>query len=241
MGTKLNWIICSSYGLLNGNIKTQTFEKIVNTNIVPLLPHNEESIYSVVHDYIDHYGKISLSLQKKIVTLSGGNPGILKALFLLAQEDKLSGWSTDINLTSRLTRILDELTKKELSILQNIQANRSNPLSKNLVRFGYIKENTIFSPIVQKYFPLFYDESGTHLSTSEKLIFQLLKRESPAVVSRDEIAKLVWKSKWTEKYSDWAIDQIVHDIREKLVHLKSPWTIKTKRNGGYYIIHSVSK
>jgi hypothetical protein len=54
------------------------------------------------------------------------------------------------------------------------------------------------------------------LSPSQEKIMRLLLSSRKKPVSRDRIAKTLWGSQWSEKYSDWAIDQIISKLRKKL-------------------------
>jgi DNA-binding response OmpR family regulator len=73
-------------------------------------------------------------------------------------------------------------------------------------------------------------------SPSERKLLRYLIDNKGKVISRDEIAQAVWKEKSEEKYSDWAIDQLVRRVRQKIIKLGLPEnTIVTKKNQGYII------
>lgn len=61
----------------------------------------------------------------------------------------------------------------------------------------------------------------------------LSKKEE--IVSRDEVAKSIWDENWTEKYSDWAIDKLMHEIRKKLRLSKTNYNIETINGKGYIL------
>lgn len=54
------------------------------------------------------------------------------------------------------------------------------------------------------------------LSKTEKIALALLINDKKKVVSRDKIAQTIWGNEWEEKYSDWAIDRLMHRLRIKL-------------------------
>lgn len=54
------------------------------------------------------------------------------------------------------------------------------------------------------------------LSKTEKSVMSLLLNNKRKIVSRDKISRVVWGETWEEKYSDWAIDRLIHRIRKKL-------------------------
>lgn len=246
LGLKMNWIIFANYSFLNApEMKSTIFEKLVKSKIVPILPLDYENSQVVFQDYVKYLGQLDQKYQKKLYVLSGGNPGLYKSVFLLAQKNNLSNWKTDDQTIMRILKILGELNEKELSLLLKLSLNQildvKNEHFIRLSTFGYINnKGMIFSPLISEHLPLYYDESAIELSTTQKEIFSLLKDCSPNVVSRDKIAKIMWGNRWNEDYSDWAMDQMIYAIRAGLKRLKSSWTLKTKINSGYYLIQKTT-
>ncbi len=65
------------------------------------------------------------------------------------------------------------------------------------------------------------------------LLFNFLQKER-LVVSRDEIADILWSKSAEEKYSDWAIDQVISELRKSLKRLGiSSQKLQTIRGRGY--------
>ncbi|MCA9371532.1 helix-turn-helix domain-containing protein [Candidatus Woesebacteria bacterium] len=239
LSVKLNWIVCTTYSIFHHPfVKSQAFEKMIKTNITPMLPLEKANAELVFKDFHSYFGPISKKDQEEIFTLSGGNAGIMKALYLLARKKNLDQWKTDENLTARVDGIINELDKNELSMLYKkvFTSNyKEEDQLENLIRYGYIKGNSIFSPLVKEYLKFHYDQAVPELSTLQRKVFQALKKVSPEVVTRDEIAKLMWGKKWQQEYSDWAIDRLIYTMRGKLKKSGSKAILKTKRNKGYYI------
>lgn len=242
LGLKMNWIIFANYAFLNApEMKTTLFEKLVKSKIIPILPLDYENSLVVFQDYIRYLGQLDQKYQKELFTLSGGNPGLYKSLFLLAQKNNLSNWKIDDQTIMRILKILGELSEKELSMLLKLSVKQTsdvqNELYVKLSTFGYINnKGVLFSPLVTEYLPIYYDESAIELSNTQKQIFSLLKEHSPNVIARDDIAKIMWGNRWNEDYSDWAMDQMIYAVRAGLKRIKSSWTLKTKKNSGYYLI-----
>lgn len=66
-----------------------------------------------------------------------------------------------------------------------------------------------------------------------RLLVEFLKNPDK-VISRDEIALVLWDKEADEKYSDWAIDQVISQLRTKLEKLGLPSAkLQTIRNRGY--------
>jgi len=68
------------------------------------------------------------------------------------------------------------------------------------------------------------------LTVNEIKALRCLVCASDKLVTRDEIAQAIWSTNWLEKYSDWALDTMIYQLRKKL---KKGYEIKTWRNQGY--------
>ena len=108
--------------------------------------------------------------------------------------------------------------------------------------YGYIDEQgKCFSNVLKQYID---KEKGVvdidivlakMLTVSEKRVFVLLKKQLGNICSREEIAEVVWGKNWFERFSDWALDQIMSQLRRKLVKGERYGQLITKRGEGYYI------
>lgn len=239
LGNLLNWIVFANYKILHGPHSSDIlFEKFIKANIIPVLPIDRANSLFVYRSFREYLGVLKPNLSKDLINLSGGNPGLLKSLYILAQHEHINKWRSDQKIIMRIKGILDDLSKKELEALFSV--TNGDRTEKNTVdglqRFGYInKYKKIFSPLVQDYLSYYYEPSFNQLSLTQQRVFNLLKDKSELPLSRDEIARVVWGKRWHEKYSDWAIDQMIYAIRTVLKNNKSNWLIKTKRNAGYYL------
>ncbi|MFH1244388.1 MAG: winged helix-turn-helix domain-containing protein [bacterium] len=63
------------------------------------------------------------------------------------------------------------------------------------------------------------------------LLFALIQSDS--YLSREQAAELIWGTNWSNLYSDWALDQSMRRLRQKLHNLHLPILINTKRGVGY--------
>lgn len=70
-----------------------------------------------------------------------------------------------------------------------------------------------------------------------ELVSFLLKNQGK-LVSRETISEILWGSESYDKYSDWAIDQIMSKIRKKLKSLSSRVNLVTVRGRGYKFLMS---
>lgn len=70
----------------------------------------------------------------------------------------------------------------------------------------------------------------------EYSVLTLLLKNGEKLTTRDDIGNTLWGSESYEKYSDWAIDQLVSKLRKKLVHINSGKKLTTIRGKGYKLI-----
>jgi DNA-binding winged helix-turn-helix (wHTH) protein len=71
------------------------------------------------------------------------------------------------------------------------------------------------------------------LTRQEYSILEMFLRNISKLKSRDDLGAVLWGKDSYEKYSDWAIDQLVSKLRKKLSHLGSKDRIVTIRGKGY--------
>lgn len=75
-------------------------------------------------------------------------------------------------------------------------------------------------------------------SPSQQKIMILLLKAKGKIVNRDRIAKELWGKNYLEKYSDWAIDQLISKLRKKLLRLWiNPGALVSKKKKGVFLYH----
>ena len=74
------------------------------------------------------------------------------------------------------------------------------------------------------------------LSYQELQLYELLEQNKDKVVSKELIAKVLWGDQWVDKYSDWAIAQVVSQIRKKISMTDK--NIKSVKGEGYCLVRS---
>ena len=74
---------------------------------------------------------------------------------------------------------------------------------------------------------------GTHLTPSEYDILKLLIQKAPNLINRDEIADILWGKNQFERYSDWAIDKLISNLRKKIE--ETGYTVITSKGRGFYL------
>jgi hypothetical protein len=75
------------------------------------------------------------------------------------------------------------------------------------------------------------------LTQTEAEIMARLKVNNGSVVDFETIGDIIWKEDACERYSEWAIAQTIHRLRQKIRSLGvTPEIIQTKRGKGYYLL-----
>jgi hypothetical protein len=251
---RFSYVICANPGLLRKKVfQNQAFEKLIKCNLVPILPYSESDAKVVLTNYENRYQKkLPPGRRKKIIELSGGNPGLIKGLYLQASEKKT--WPEpdfgDERLQFRLQRLLAGLSEGDLKALKKAIQGQKIADQKTLVflkRFGYLTpKREVFSSLLKEAIDFYYSTRADllekrinlYLSRTQREVLKNFQDQKGKIISRDEIAKILWGKDWTEKYSDWALDQYIHGLRVKLKKLKLG-KIKTKKGEGFvYLNHS---
>ena len=71
----------------------------------------------------------------------------------------------------------------------------------------------------------------------EYSILAIFLQDSNKLKTRDDIGEALWGKNSYEKYSDWAIDQLISKLRKKLKTLSIKTEIVTIRGRGYKLLH----
>lgn len=259
LGWNFSYLIFANTRLITHSlVQGPALEKLVKRHIVPIKLLDKEQSKITIACYEERYSKkLSEKVKEKIISFSGGNPGIIKALYIQASED--DKWTKpniyDQRLYFRIQKIVEDLTKEYLKLLRGVAFGKTITDKKALDffrTFSFIDaKNTIFSPLLRDYFqadsnrvfketslPNISDVANTLMSRSERKLIEYLTSHKGIIISRDEIAKLLWGENWADKYSDWAIDQLMHTLREKLSKSKLDVEIKTKKGEGFVLFTS---
>lgn len=111
------------------------------------------------------------------------------------------------------------------------------PGDRMVVREGVVREGRLYSVAVAEWIlaqeiGLIYKLSEKPFTPEEGKIVQLLWNKQETIVDREEIATAMWGERWSEKYSDWGIDAVIHRVRAKIV---GNWQLITVKGRGYML------
>jgi hypothetical protein len=261
LGWRFSFCILVSARYLLKSTDAEIVGNIIKQTTIPILLCSREDSTIVIKNYEERMQK-NISQEKKdaIATLSGGNPGLIKALFLqaitsptLKDPDLL-----DEMLFFRLKEITSDLPAEYLRVMLSESIGKEDELIRlTLLRYGYLIENngvySAFSPLFVEYLKKFVlnasgsiskysldiNKTDIYLTKSQRTVYLHFKIHPGEIVSRDILAKLLWGDNWTEKYSDWAIDQQLSELRKQLRKIKIRDTIVTKKGEGFVFLPQV--
>ena len=116
-GTKFSYQIFANTHILFDQYQNQNlFDRIIRRVIVKILPLDIDDTHTTLLMYEARFGHaLPERLRDEAIDLSGGNPGLLKSLYLQAMENKgQSQWWNiyDGRLHYRLERIVNDLPKE---------------------------------------------------------------------------------------------------------------------------------
>ncbi len=237
--------------LLSPIEKNANYHEQIIGAITPLRPENDTDSRVMIAVQEARYD-IQLSKQQTeaVIYFSGGLPGIIKTLCLQISENP--SWIKpnlrDSRLESQVIGILNDLTASYQTALftNNLEINSKE--TRFLLKFGYIKNAadsfSPFTPLLKEYFGRMKLEKiepkipnvvsqVLMLTPSQRTLLNLFEENQGDIVSRDMIAEAIWKESWETKYSDWAIDQLISALRDKLELVLPESRIVTKKREGY--------
>lgn len=235
---KFSWVIFINYYSYKQNANI-IYHKAFRLNFLPISLLKNTDFPILESRYAKEIGNINKNLIPEVQDLSGGNPGLYKSLWGLAlskSEVTIELALKEPSIIARLEKITEELDKVEIETLLGKVIN--DKIRSRLKLFGYINQKgEVFTPIFFDYLTKLETESDLtfNLTPHEKDLFNFIISKKGEICSRDELAQALWKNLWSEKYSDWAIDKFVSDLRNKLKGTKYENKLIAKRGEGYYM------
>lgn len=202
-----------------------------------LIPY-EDAIH-IIKELSDRFGFIPSDEQKKdIYKWSYGHVGLLRSLFLLKQQypDKVFDAKFlmhEPTILERLTNIINDIPEGKMQLLLQKKVGLVDMMF--FEKFGYINaEGKLFHPLLEPLIPKYSKKESSPFSDTESKVLAYLQNHENDVISREDIGRLVWgQEEWEDKYSDWAIGQLIYRLRKKLEYGSHAGTIQTKKGKGF--------
>lgn len=216
-----------------------------NTLIVPVSEKNEKETLS---NYCEKkYGPIG-STQKldEIFNQSGGHMDIFKALY----KSEVTGIKQIFeNYAKKLILSFDPEELKILrKVVKKIEINEEEERTIDIYKkLGFVEKNKITVPALKDFIvsmtpkeKIEYTDDGQiiltnihEFSKTEIKVLKTLIENINEIVTKEELGFIVWGREVDQKYSPWAIDQIIFRLRNKLEKLNIYGEIKTIHGKGY--------
>lgn len=201
--------------------------------------------------YLQESWKYTLQggLERLFAENIGGHMMLLKEAARIARENPtftIKQILAQPTLTRKALAIFHLLSKSDQKLIHSFlfSPSESLKLSEYLTKTELIKDGKVglqywlylvHNVLHEEDFEAKHEISVLHqLTQTEQKILDALKN-SNELVSRDTVSKLIWGEEWELRYSDWALGQIMHRLREKLEKAKLPYAIETKKGEGFYL------
>ncbi|MFO0703523.1 MAG: helix-turn-helix domain-containing protein [Patescibacteria group bacterium] len=187
--------------------------------------------------------KISKEMKSEIYKLSGGLSGLIKSLYLyVIESNHENGLLVKIDKILEIPSILQrlDLISKDIGYLRcenMVNKNLNIHDMKILSQFGVVNaEGHIFSPLLTEYIKNKLITQPNLPTATEKKLLEYLQANTNTIVSRDQIAQLMWGEDVQDKYSDWAIDQMMHRLRKRFsTYNNHSSTLTTVKKQGFIL------
>jgi len=236
-------LLINAKNILQTSERSLLSDKVVFRNLIWVSPLDQGNSIVVINNYTQRYGFTPTKFElNKIIELSGGNPGLIKSLYLIAKDGQLAESNLlDHRLIFRLRGITTDLGGMYTTI----------PTDHIYSETGYVicdkSKRRWFTSLLAKYIqnsPQHLQITGRNINQtllsmtiSQRKLLEYLEKNVGNIISREVIAKVIWGDNWEEKYSDWAIDQLISNLRKQMQTIKYKCKLITKRGEGIVLIN----
>jgi hypothetical protein len=222
--------------------------KILVRSMFIALPVDLNNTIQLVNDFEDRFGyKVIESQLKNVYKWSCGHIGLTKALYVLLKNKpdflfSLENLLNEESILHRLDLIESEIPEKYW--LQLLSKNMDEVVTLFFEKYGYLYKGKIFNVLLENYLQnkyknnldsIFSQQQVILMTPQEKAIYQFLLTKKNCLISREDIASIIWKEKSIELYSDWAIDQLISRIRRKIKEKFPNLHIITQKRQGFLL------
>lgn len=201
----------------------------------------EDAVHILDNEFAPRFGfSLTKSQKKEIYTWSYGHVGLLKSLYLLKKNYPKTSFTKKYLLQniSIMQRLMEIIANTPESMIQVMLGKKHNPLlTLYAEKIGYIKNGKIFNPLIEELIPQISRPDTAVFSTTELRVLDYLKKHKNQLITREDVARSIWgEEDWEEKYSEWAIGQLVYRIRKKLQRSSEHYDIQTKKGAGFILL-----
>jgi hypothetical protein len=217
---------------------------VSNIHYMPLLPSAE---FRRLLEFRAHEVDLKIPSKdfNKIISISANHPAFMR---ILLREYKKSGKVLEGDVLLNNIEIKNLFLKTWNAFSKNTQESilkDQNYSNEFFEKTGLKKNNRWFSNYFIKFVTKMHstkdyiqsNEALSLLTWQESQVYDYLQKNKGKIVSREDIAKMMWGELWNEKYSDWAIEQVISKMRKK-VGFDKQVVIKTVPKLGYKLFVS---
>ncbi|MFA5828269.1 MAG: winged helix-turn-helix domain-containing protein [Candidatus Shapirobacteria bacterium] len=229
--------------------------ELVGQNKIYYPLYSKEESNGVIADFVRRYGyKIKKEKGEAIWKITGGHPYLIK-VFLRGLSLK-SCWEVK----KVFNDILESVGGKDKRLMGLLAAGgkvEDKYFSDFVRQNGLVKKGKLFLRMFEEYIKnkklidkmrLEFDEKRGEIVAGGVVVsdifslneYQLLRgflESRGRVISREEVARVLWGKRADVKYSDWAIDKMVGSLRKKMAEESIGNRIQTVRGRGYRLIN----
>lgn len=180
------------------------------------------------------------------------------------QYEKIEKAFTSEVMQAKLKVLFNAFLESEKEVFKKIVTNQPIILEEEkhslfyLIKMGFIEKVKtklkLTIPIFQEYLEKYsftdkflIDTKGeiilnkvcisSFFSEKEKKILTLFIKKEGIIISREDLAEILWKDDNEDAYSDWVIDQTISRLRKKIGRIGlSPKRIKTVKKQGFLLV-----
>lgn len=221
-----------------------------NINYQPLYSYNDSMQFL---KYLENKWKFNINqkLKHNLINKIGGHFLLIKEAARQIKNDPSKPLEKILNsflIKIKGLAIFKLLNKNNMEIIIRLLKNDNNiKISDYLIKTGFVKEKKIalkyWFIIKKEIFDSFPENIENNFKFNLDLLFTPKERDVfeymlnvNGIIKREKIADIIWGLNKEEKYSDWAIDQIMHRIRTKILKTKFPYRLKTKKGVGFILL-----
>lgn len=220
----------------------KSMEKILTSSLFILERVSFEDSRNMIAELADRFNfHPNLIQEKDIYQWSYGHIALIKSLFLLKKQYPQKVFDANFLLgePTVLQRLIGIVQDIPYEILDSLNKKSLSPLDKLFCeKFGYIENGKLFNPLLEPLIPHLPVPRNSSFSQTELTVLELLKTHKDTVISREDVARVIWgEDDWEERYSDWAIGQLIYRLRKKLEYGSSSGTIETKKGKGFVYLN----
>jgi hypothetical protein len=214
-------------------------ERPVTNSLIILRRVSFDDSLHIITELSDRFGFYPDESQKHdIYQWSYGHVGLLRTLYLLKRQspDRLFTRASLLREPTVLERLNNIIRDVPQDKMRAILERRLSFIEKMFFEeFGLIgADGELFHPLLAPLMPTKTSQYTSSLSLTESRVLDYLRSHPDTVVSRDDIAQIVWgEEEWEDKYSDWAIGQLIYRLRKKLEYSSVSGEIQTKKGQGF--------